>query len=199
MGSGYHSRSPEELRQYLESLNLKSKKKPWMQYIIFANIIGILFVMFVIFQDKSLGLGSSFKASNKIQLEDLESYFTRSNESTQESVTYFLFVKNISTSQENTFPKQNMQILFTLTTEEKEECLQKKIDFQTKKIEVKKIEFFSFTVEEPEIKRTETCDTFFHKVKTRSLMNIFSKGNRKFTPELNLIYNNQIYRMSIPN
>ncbi len=198
MGSGYHSRSPEELRQYLDSLNLKNRKRPWMQYIIFANIIGILFVMFVIFQDKSLGLGSSFKASNKIQTGELETYFTKSNESTPESVSYFLFVKNTSQI-ENNFPKQDMQILFTLTTEEKEECLQKKIDLQTKKIESKKIEFFSFVVEEPEIKRTETCDTFFHKVKTRSMMNLFSKGNRKFTPEINLIHNNQIYRMSIPN
>ena len=198
MGSGYHSRSPEELRQYLDSLNLKNRKRPWMQYIIFANIIGILFVMFVIFQDKSLGLGSSFKASNKIQTGELETYFTKSNESTPESVSYFLFVKNTSQI-ENNFPKQDMQILFTLTTEEKEECLQKKIDLQTKTIESKKIEFFSFVVEEPEIKRTETCDTFFHKVKTRSMMNLFSKGNRKFTPEINLIHNNQIYRMSIPN
>lgn len=198
MGNGYHSRSPEELRKYLESLNLKPNKKPWMHYIIFANIIGVLFVIFVIIQDKSLGLGFSFKASNKIQVSELESYFVMTNESNVDSVTYFLFVQNQSHT-ESIFPKEDMKVLFTLTTDEKEECLQKLIDLQTKKIMAQKTEFFSFSIEESEIKKTNTCNTFFHRVKTRSLLNIFSKGNRKFTPELNLIYNNQIYMMSISN
>ena len=105
MGSGYHSRSPEELKRYLESLNLKSKKKPLMQYVIVANIIGIVFVLFVIFQDQSLT--SSFKPSNKIQVAESEAYFTKSNESSPDSINYFLFVKNSATV-ENTFPKKEM-------------------------------------------------------------------------------------------
>lgn len=198
MGGGYHSRSPEELREYLNSLNLKTRKRPWMQYIIFANIIGILFVMFVIIQDKGLGSGLSFKASNKVQLEELEAYFTKSNESTAESITYFLFVKN-QVTKDNTFPLPDLQVLFLLTTEEKEECLQKNIILPSKKIQPSSTEFFSFSINEPEIKRTETCDTFFHKIQRKGLKNFLSKGNSKFTPELNLIYKNQIYRMSIPN
>lgn len=197
MGSGYHSRSPEELRQYLDSLNLKSKKKPLMQYIIVANIIGIMFVLFVIFQDQGIG-GPSFKPSNKIQVEELEAYFTKSNESNPDSTSYFLFVKNLATS-ENAFPKENMQILFTLTTEEKEECLQKKFDLSQKKITAKNTEFFSLQLEEKEIKKTLTCDTFFHRKKKKGLLDLFAKGNSKFTPDLNLIYKNQIYRMSISN
>jgi hypothetical protein len=56
MGSGYHSRSPEELRQYLDSLNLKSKTKTShaihhsCQY-----ILGILFVLFVSIPGTKLG------------------------------------------------------------------------------------------------------------------------------------------------
>ncbi len=197
MGSGYHSRSPEELRQYLESLNLKSKKKPLMQYIIIGNIIGIMFVLFVIFQDQGIGK-PNFKPSNKIQIEELEAYYTRSNETSTDSISYFLFVKNLSTK-ENTFPKEEMQILFILTTEEKEECLQKKIDFIPKKISSKNTEFFSMQIEEKEIKKTPTCDTFFHRKKKNGFLDLFAKGNSKFTPDLNLIYKNQIYRMSIPN
>ncbi len=196
MGSGYHSRSPEELRQYLDSLNLKSKKKPLMQYIIMANIIGIMFVLFVVFQDQNLS--SSFKPSNKIQVEELEAYFTKSNEASPDSTSYFLFVKNLAAS-ENSFPKEDMQILFTLTTEEKEECLQKKFDLSQKKITVKNTEFFSLQIDENEIKKTPTCDTFFHRKKKKGFFDLFAKGNSKFTPDLNLIYKNQIYRMSISN
>ena len=196
MGSGYHSRSPEELRQYLDSLNLKSKKKPLMQYIILANIIGIMFVLFVIFQDQNLS--STFKPSNKIQVEELEAYFTRSNESSPESTSYFLFVKNTTTA-DNAFPKADMRVVLTLTTEEKEECLQKKYDLPVKKIAPKSTEFFSLLIEESEIKKTTTCDTFFHRKKKKAFTELFTKGNSKFTPDLNLIYKDQIYRMSIPN
>ncbi len=197
MESGYHSRSPEELRQYLDSLNLKSKRKPLMQYIIMGNILGILFVLFVLFQEQGLGK-PNFKPSNKIQLEELEAYYTRSNESSPDSISYFLFVKNTS-EKEISFPKEEMQILFTLTTEEREECLQKKIEFSPKKINSKTTEFFSLLVEEKEIKKTPTCDTFFHKKKRNGFTDLFSRANSKFTPDLNIIFKNQIYRMSIQN
>lgn len=197
MGSGYHSRSPEELRQYLDSLNLKSKRKPLMQYIIMGNILGILFVLYVLLQDQGLGK-PNFKPSNKIQFEELEAYYTRSNESSLVSISYFLFVKN-SSDKEIFFPKEEMQILFTLTTEEREECLQKKIDFSPKKISSKTTEFFSLQIEDKEIKKTPTCDTFFHKKKKNGFTELFTKANSKFTPDLNIIYKNQIYRMSIPN
>lgn len=198
MAKGYHSRSPEELREYLDSLNLKTRKKPRLQYIILANIIGILFVMFVILQDRGIGTGVTFKASNKIQIENMEAYFTKSNESTSDTATYFLFVKN-QTKTEKSFPPLDAQILFVLATEEKEECLQKNIPLQRKNISQENTEFFTFSINEPEIKRSETCDTFFHRIQKKGFQNLFSRGNSKFTPELNIIYKNQIYRMSISN
>lgn len=198
MGGGYHSRSPEELREYLDSLNRTTKKRPWMQYIIFANIIGILFVMFVIFQEKGIGSGVTFKASNKINMEEFEIYFTKSNEITTDSISYFIFVKNKSLT-ENTFPNKDLQVLFTLTTDEKEECLQKNIPLQYKQMNPSNTEFFSFSINANEIKKTETCDTFFHRINKKGFKNFFSKGNSKFTPDLILINKNQIYRMSIQN
>ncbi len=196
MGNGYHSRSPEELRQYLDGLNQKNKKRPWMQYIIFANIIGVLFVTSILLQDRSLGL--NIKPSNKIQVSDFEMYFTKSNETSPDSVSYFLFIKNES-KLPSVFPKEDIQVLFTLTTDEQEECIQKKISFDSKNITPKNTDFFSFTIEELEIKKTEGCNTFFHRIKKKGLFDLFAKGNRKFTPEINLIQNNQIFRMRIPN
>ena len=53
--------------------------------------------------------------------------------------------------------------------------------------------------EENEIKKTDTCNTFFHRIKKKGFSDLLSKGNSKFTPEINIIYKNQIYRMSILN
>lgn len=198
MGSGYHSRSPEELRQYLDSFNRKTPRRNWIQYIIFGNIIVVMFVIFVLLQDKSLGIGSSFKVSNKIQVNNQEAYFTKSNETITNSVTYFLFVKNTLPT-EGIFPPNEMQVLFTLTTEDKEECLQKKIGLNPKTISSNNTEFYSFSINENEINKTDTCDKFFHKTISRNTFSLLSKKNIRFTPELNLIYNNQIYRMSIQN
>ena len=92
-----------------------------------------------------------------------------------------------------------MQVIFTLTTEEKEECLQKKFELNPKKILPKNTEFFPLLIEEKEIKKTKTCDTFFHKIQKKNLTDLFAKGNSKFTPELMVIYQGQIYRMSINN
>ncbi|HNC01696.1 MAG TPA: hypothetical protein PLS71_25875, partial [Leptospiraceae bacterium] len=139
-----------------------------------------------------------FKPSNKIQLEELEAYFVRSNESTQEETSFFFFLKNQS-QKETSFPKSEMQVIFTLTTEEKEECLQKKFELNPKKILPKNTEFFPLLIEEKEIKKTKTCDTFFHKIQKKNLTDLFAKGNSKFTPELMVIYQGQIYRMSINN
>ncbi len=197
MGNKYHSRSPQELREYLDSLNPKPRKRTLFQYVVVGNIFALLFVLFVYSKENGF-LNTSFKPSNKIQLEELEAYFVRSNESTQEETSFFFFLKNQS-QKETSFPKSEMQVIFTLTTEEKEECLQKKFELNPKKILPKNTEFFPLLIEEKEIKKTKTCDTFFHKIQKKNLTDLFAKGNSKFTPELMVIYQGQIYRMSINN
>lgn len=197
MGNKYHSRSPQELREYLDSLNPKPRKRTLFQYVVVGNIFALLFVLFVYSKENGF-LNTSFKPSNKIQIEELESYFVRSNETTPEETSFFMFLKNQS-AKETLFPKSEMQIILTITTDEKEECLQKKYELNPKKIPVKNTEFFSLQVLENEIKKTNSCNTFFHKVQKKNLTDLFSRGNSRFTPELTIIYQGQIYRMSINN
>jgi two-component SAPR family response regulator len=69
-----------------------------------------------------------------------------------------------------------MRVVLTLTTEEKEECLQKKYELPIKKIAPKSTEFFSLLIEEKEIKKTATCDTFFHRKKRKPSPNYSQKA-----------------------
>lgn len=50
MAKGYHSRSPEEFREYLESIKKDNKKAFWKQFIIFVDIIIIMVIFYMVYQ-----------------------------------------------------------------------------------------------------------------------------------------------------
>jgi hypothetical protein len=196
MGEGYHSRSPEEFRKYLESLNPKTRKKNWIQIMILLDIIILLFVFYMISKKITPDMEISFKPSNKIEYAGLEAYILRSNDSEKDSFSYFMFVKN-ETDSEILFPSKDSKIIFYIQNNLSEECFQKDIIFPEKKIKPKQKEFFTIQVDHKDVKQTENCKPFYEKVENRSLKHLLAKKDLKFIPELNLIYNNKLYKMRI--
>lgn len=198
MAKGYHSRSPEELKKYLESLNQKSKKRNWIQIFIFIDILIILFAFYHVAKNFSPDFEKPFQPSNKIISGSNEMYFLKSNESTETVFSYFVFVKNLS-EEEKKFPTQKEKIFFSITNQSSENCLSKEIDFKTKKISAKQKEFFSFEINESEIKEIEECKNFFKKQEYRGFGNFFNKKKSNYFTELNLIEENKIFKMRLKN
>lgn len=194
MAKGYHSRSPEELKEYLESLNKKTKKRNWVQVLILADIIILLFVFYMISKKITPDMEIIFKPSNKIQVKDFESYFIKSNESEKKSVSYFLFITKLVNTPIQ-FPIQDMKIQFSLNTSQQEICLQKELVFPSKLISHK--ESFRFSIEASEVVPTETCKKFFEKVEFRSWKNLLAEKTLKFYPEIDIVYEKKITKMRV--
>ena len=196
MGEGYHSRSPEEFRKYLESLNPKTRKKNWIQIMILLDIIILLFVFYMISKKITPDMEINFKPSNKIEYDGLESYIVRSNDSEKDSISYFMVVNNKKDS-EIIFPLKDSKIIFYIQNNLSEECYQKEINLPEKKIIPKQKEFYTIQINYKEIKDTESCKPYYEKIENRSLKHLLAKKDIKFIPELNLIYKNKLYKMRI--
>lgn len=196
MAKGYHSRTPEELREYLESLNKKSKKRNWIQIFIFIDILIILFAFYHVTKNFSPDFQSIFKPSNKIYINNSEIYFSKSNDSTETDYSYFMFYKNISI-EEKKFPSENQKFFFSIYNKDNEVCISKELNFNTKKILAKGKEFFSFELNQKEIPEKADCIEFFKKADYRGMSNFFKKTKTKFYLELNLLHEKQIYKMRI--
>ncbi|MEM7184953.1 MAG: hypothetical protein AAF518_28930, partial [Spirochaetota bacterium] len=114
MARGYHSRSPEEFREFLDSLNQQNKKKTWRNIVIFLDII-ILCVVFAI-AVKFLNPGRVSNRSNKVRSANVQMYMTRSSQAIgKQQVSYFLMVENLS-SQDLIFAKDGVQGEFLRTS-----------------------------------------------------------------------------------
>ncbi len=94
MSKGYHSRSPEELRAYLDRWKNKDRKKSWRNILIFLDLLLLMFVFYLV--SKKLGSGGEYrKSSEKKIFESIEWQLTRSNTVISEQLGYFLFAKNL--------------------------------------------------------------------------------------------------------
>ncbi len=196
MAKGFHSRSPEELRVYLEGLNKKSKKRNWIQIFIFIDIVVILFAFYLVSKNVSPDFGSEFKPSNKIIINNSEIYFSKSNDSNEIEYSYFLFYKNLSIK-EKTFPNPTGKLFLNLYNKDNEVCISKEVTLNSKKILGNTKEFFSFGLEEKEIPEKNDCKEFFKKADYKGMNNFFKKTKSKFYIELNMLNENQIYKMRI--
>jgi len=140
MSQGYHSRSPEEFKEYLENLNKKKKKKNLSQFIILADIVILLLIFYIMVnQFNKAGGKVDFIRSKKVQVKNATFYLTRGEEN-KNSVNYFLFV----TSQENqsfTFPDSNL-IDFKIIAPGNIICAEKQITLPSKNIKNATTEFF---------------------------------------------------------
>jgi hypothetical protein len=98
MGRGYHSRSPEEFREYLDSIRNNQKKRNWKHIIILIDIIIILFIFYFVY--RYLNPSSlNPKAAQSYQTESLRVSVTASQSSGGDGALLFLLAENLSNSE----------------------------------------------------------------------------------------------------
>ena len=178
MANGYHSRSPEEFKEYVKSLNKDSKTKSWRNVLIFIDILLLLLVLYMASKKINPSVNINYKSSSRINLNSLQLYLTKSNISPPDSVGYFLFVANKSNT-EKSFGK-DLKLGLQVKSETGMECLKKEFLLTEKKINPGISENFSFFFEKiPELDLPDDCKSVYKKPAfPRTIDTIFKKKYR---------------------
>ncbi|WCL48094.1 hypothetical protein [Leptospira sp. GIMC2001] len=121
MAKGYHSRSPEEFREHLKSLEKTSRKKNWKQIIILIDIFLLLLVFYFIYLNLnpgSLNLGSKAKVEN---FHGLNLTLSSSQISNSSVVLLYLLVDN-QTDNPISIPEDDWNFIYEWRTVDGEVC-----------------------------------------------------------------------------
>lgn len=140
----YYSRSPQELQEYIEK-NRGKRKKNWVQIMILIDIVILVFIFFMVFRVYNSGSKKN-NSSNKIRIESLILYYTKSRDSNQDFITYFLFVENTD-KKEYIFPQTDLDINFYLKARDGTICYHKQIALNPKTIIPNSTEFYTFNIQ----------------------------------------------------
>lgn len=90
MGKGYHSRSPDEFREYLKSLNQKNRSHFLKQIIILVDIVLIMVIFYMIHQ---MIAPSPSGVGNKTTIENFQNIrLTLSSSHTRNDIGAFLYL-----------------------------------------------------------------------------------------------------------
>ena len=169
---GYHSRSPEELKDFLESMNKSSRKRNWKNLIILFDISLVLLIFFVM--NRTLNPEWNVKISNKIVSENLEMYLTRMVESDPQTVTYFFMCTNTS-SQSIVFPSENDRFSFTFSTKNGLDCIKKQTLFTPETLVAGKTGYFSIEIKKDEFDPLPPdCKALLRNKEKKKFINVFS-------------------------
>ncbi|TGN19306.1 hypothetical protein [Leptospira idonii] len=133
MGSGYHSRSPEEFREYLKSMQKQGKRIKWKQVIIIIDVLLLLFVFYLAFRALNPGSFQSPTQSEKKKIAGNEAYLSLSRENDDLSQGYFLFIEN-NTNENLILPKKDWKLEFRILTREGVVCYTEEMNIPEKKI-----------------------------------------------------------------
>jgi hypothetical protein len=174
----YHSRSPEEFKNYFQNLHKNPKKKKWRNLLLFIDILLLMFVFYLV--SKAINPASEItqKLSNRMNYNDLELYYTKSKTSNQNEVLYFLFIKNNSN---NTIKfGDNAIVKYSMISENNEICFNKEIKLGSTNISPNNLQ--SITLSFPKLAENQLSDDCKNIYKTpafpRTIYNINKKKNR---------------------
>ncbi|TGN13997.1 hypothetical protein [Leptospira ilyithenensis] len=133
MGQGYHSRSPEEFRDFLKSIDQKSRKLKWKQLIIIIDIMLLLFVFYLVFRALNPGSFQDPTQSAKQIIDGNSAYLSLSREKEDDFQGYFLFFENTS-REEIIIPKTDWIGEFRILNKEGVLCYSEKLNWEPRKI-----------------------------------------------------------------
>lgn len=200
MAKGYHSRSPEEFRSYLDEIRKRNKKRNWKN-ILLIDVIILAFVFYLANRALNPSFELSAKKSNKVQHDSgFEIYFTRSTETSQKQVSYFLMSTN-QTFQEKTFPDDNLEIDFTVLSREGSVCLKEPIKLEPKKVKPGMTEIFILTFyKEQFLTAEESCRVILKaNLKESRWRRIFQTGYKTGIARIQLKNKGKLDTLSIQN
>jgi len=133
LAKGYHSKSPDEFREYLKSLEKNKSKLKWRQIVLLLDVVLLIFVVYLVFRELNPGSFQDPTMSTKQTVDGHSAYLSLSREPDTSFQGYFLFLEN-HTDNEILFPKTNWKSEFRILTKEGILCYTEDINWETKKI-----------------------------------------------------------------
>ncbi|EMI70264.1 hypothetical protein [Leptospira noguchii] len=177
MGGGYHSRSPEEFKKFLEENRKRSSSSGKFSRIRLIFILNLVLVVLVIGMVARTTLPGTFtvqSSSSKVNLGAFTFYVKSSREGKDGFPTFFLFMKNEYTSGETRFPDSTWKFRILLSTKEGLNCLDTSWKVSERSIYPGKIEFERFRLNDDAINslpsdcKIKTSDSFLEKILRRT-------------------------------
>lgn len=129
MAKGYHSKSPEEFKEFIRNLNQSSKKKNWKQLIIFLDIILLMLIFYFVYQNVNPGVMNIASTSNSVQWKKLKLSLSASLIHSPSQAMLYLLVQN-ATNESIEFPGKGLQFSYTWKTEKSEICSSSNYDYR---------------------------------------------------------------------
>jgi len=176
MGQGYHSRSPEEFREYLKSIGKEKSKRKWRQIIILIDIFLLMFVAYLVFRSLNPGSFQDPTISTKQVVDGFPMYLSLSREPDEQYQGYFLFIEN-NLANEIIVPNKNWSGEFRVLTKDGMVCFSEPTTWEQKKIPANSKGFLYHSLNLNQLKNLEgICrseifdeDYSFYRSKFRSL------------------------------
>ncbi|MBM9500211.1 hypothetical protein JWG44_08110 [Leptospira sp. 201903071] len=152
MGGGYHSRSPEEFRKFLEESRKRSSSGKFsrVKLIFVLNLVLIVLVIGMVVRTMTPGAFAVQSSSSKLKIGPALVYAKSSREGKEGVPTFFLFMKNEGDSKELRFPEKNRKFRIFLSNKEGLKCLEADWEVMERNLDPGKIEFARFQFDEKE-------------------------------------------------
>ncbi len=159
MGKGYHSRSPEEFREYLKSIGKENSKKKWRQFIILIDIFLLMIVAYLVFRSLNPGSFQDPTISTKQIVDSFPIYLSLSREPDESYQGYFLFIENNSDAPIKV-PLTNWKSEFRILTKDGLFCFAEALKFEEKIIPSRSKGFLYYSLSLAKLKDLEpNCRT----------------------------------------
>lgn len=133
MGKGYHSRSPEEFREYLKQIGDKNKKTRWRQIVILIDLVLVILIFYIGFRALNPGSFQNRTQSDKQIVDGYPTYLSLSREEDDLYQGYFLFIEN-NTKTEIQVPNPRWKSEFRILTKQGLLCFQETIQWEPRTI-----------------------------------------------------------------
>ncbi|EOQ95995.1 hypothetical protein LEP1GSC195_1752 [Leptospira wolbachii serovar Codice str. CDC] len=133
MGKGYHSRSPEEFRDYLKQIGDKNKKTRWRQIVLLIDLVLVVLIFYIGFRALNPGSFQNRTQSDKQIVDGYPTYLSLSREEDDQFQGYFLFIEN-NTKAEIHVPNPGWKSEFRIQTRNGILCFQEEIQWENRTI-----------------------------------------------------------------
>ncbi|TGK17170.1 hypothetical protein EHO61_12150 [Leptospira fluminis] len=151
MAKGYHSRSPEEFREFLKQVQKKGKERSRTKFILFLDLILLLFIFAVVARLINPLAFTGRKESKPTQDSEIRILVSADREGGKEVPVFFLFMTN-SSGKEIRYPDRQTEFIGKISTSSGLSCLEEEWKIPEKTILPGKTEFFRYEADEASVR-----------------------------------------------
>ncbi|EQA47042.1 hypothetical protein LEP1GSC050_0777 [Leptospira broomii serovar Hurstbridge str. 5399] len=195
MGKGYHSRSPEEFRDFLKQIQTKGKEKSRTKLILLFDLILLLFIFAVVARIVNPLAFTGKKESNQITVSGVQLRVSESRDGGHQLPVFFLFMTN-SGSIDVKYPSIGTKLTGKISTNTGLSCLQEEWQVPSRIIAAGKTEFFRYEPNADRVgKLPDECKVVKPNFWTNITRHFKTAVERNF--ELEILDQKSIMRLSI--